>query len=288
MKLRKFVSGLMFGLGCALIFIGLLALVLPMIQNDQLRLVLSSFSMPSENWLVSGMNTAMTFALNNSYLVMLIGASLLMVGALLMLWQEKHEAARERVASKPAWPQQRPVPPADYDEWPDLPPRTANPFADYSLGDMLKPREQQQSNPFAAPVRDELEPVPAEARSAYERPADVPKPVVPVIEETQPEETQPIQVPEPLAAPRPAVLPQTPTSAAPPAFEIPRVAGAEAGVRSQSGSRVIVRSTFTPAPQMEAAPESTVEHAEEVLPPMPDMAQAPVSSRIRSTMGKHS
>ena len=34
---------------CAVTFVGILATVLPMVQNDQLQLVLSSFEMPSGN-----------------------------------------------------------------------------------------------------------------------------------------------------------------------------------------------------------------------------------------------
>ena len=53
MKVRRTIGGALFGIGCAVTFVGILATVLPMVQNDQLQLVLSSFEMPSGNLIVS-------------------------------------------------------------------------------------------------------------------------------------------------------------------------------------------------------------------------------------------
>ena len=38
MKVRRTIGGVLFGMGCAVTFVGILATVLPMIQNDQLQL----------------------------------------------------------------------------------------------------------------------------------------------------------------------------------------------------------------------------------------------------------
>ena len=66
MKVRRTIGGALFGIGCAVTFVGILATVLPMVQNDQLQLVLSSFEMPSGNLIVSAVNGAMTYALHHS------------------------------------------------------------------------------------------------------------------------------------------------------------------------------------------------------------------------------
>ena len=81
MKFRRFLSGLLFGLGCALAFVGILALLLPAIPNQQLGLVLRSFSMPSDNGAVSLMNRAMSFALSNSVRVLVLGVLIAGPGA---------------------------------------------------------------------------------------------------------------------------------------------------------------------------------------------------------------
>ena len=73
MKVRRTIGGALFGIGCAVTFVGILATVLPMVQNDQLQLVLSSFEMPSGNLIVSAVNGAMTYALHHCYGVLLCG-----------------------------------------------------------------------------------------------------------------------------------------------------------------------------------------------------------------------
>ena len=92
MKFRRFLGGLLFGAGCVVAFIGLLSAVLPLIQNDQLQLVLSSFAMPSHNIVVNAFNVAMTYSLHNCYIVMGIGAGLLLIGLLLMLGTRDSDA----------------------------------------------------------------------------------------------------------------------------------------------------------------------------------------------------
>ena len=85
MKFRKFLSELLFGLGCALAFIGLLTIVLPTIQNPQLQLVLSSFSMTSSNAAVSLINRFMTFALQQNWRVLYLGLLMAGTGAWLLM-----------------------------------------------------------------------------------------------------------------------------------------------------------------------------------------------------------
>jgi len=85
MKIRKFLSGLLFGTGCALSFIALLAIILPGIDNPQLQLVLDSFDMLSEHPAVQLMNAFMTFALQQSWHLLYLGLLILGLGAALLL-----------------------------------------------------------------------------------------------------------------------------------------------------------------------------------------------------------
>ena len=94
MKVRRTIGGMLFGIGCAVIFVGILATVLPMVQNDQLQLVLSSFEMPSGNLIVSAVNGAMTYALHHCYGVLLCGIVLMAAGMGILLHRSRRRPAR--------------------------------------------------------------------------------------------------------------------------------------------------------------------------------------------------
>ena len=346
MKLRKFLSGFLFGLGCAVLFIGLAAMVLPLIQNDQLRLVLSSFEMPSRNPIVSFMNGLMTYALQNCYLVMLIGAGIAFVGASLLLFGRPAEPERP---SKPSVPRPRPyaatagaeaAPVWHASRAPEA--KAKNPFADTSLADMLAPKASagtEEENPFSAfapivqakPVEtqgpDKLvirRPVGLTAAdpserfdvSPYARPASAPNPSIPEAPEVPPPaptvaealvSTPPASVlasPDasetaastPAAAPEPAAQ-STAMRAADTLRPESAAAALPAAGRSQSGSRMIIRSTFSAPDTREApvetpagAPVQTSPTPEESAPLTQPVQPAPrvTPSRIKSTMGKHS
>lgn len=324
MKFGRILSNLLFGLGCALAFLGLLALVLPMIDNDQLRLVLSSFEMPSERVLVNAMNQAMSFAIAHCYWVMLSGAVLTLVAALLMLWlsrSERTESAGEAFARPSV---KEPFASPAFQPQPERPEDEYNPFADASVQEMLKPRAPAAENPYASAAKLDWEAILPKAEtpaaSPYARPAQTPpQPAAvqpqetPSVQEARhetpvapPPETfaQPIETPKPEAEQeeRPAIaqpieIAQSQSASAPeravPKPVEPFVPEAEAGARSQSGSRVIVRSTF---PTAEKEPRAAQERSEadenpgmlerrEQAEPQEDAQQ--VSPRIRSTMGKH-
>ena len=106
MKVRRTIGGVLFGMGCAVTFVGILATVLPMIQNDQLQLVLSSFEMPSSNLIVSAINGAMTYALHHCYGVLLCGIVMMAAGMGILLSRPRRRSARRRTAS----PYSRPCP----------------------------------------------------------------------------------------------------------------------------------------------------------------------------------
>ena len=85
MKLKKFLGNLLAGLGCIVMLIGLAGFILPRIDNRQLKLVLSSFDTPSDNWLIQLMNNGMNFAMDHSLLMLLIGMAVMAFGFLLAI-----------------------------------------------------------------------------------------------------------------------------------------------------------------------------------------------------------
>ena len=149
MKVRRTIGGALFGIGCAVTFVGILATVLPMVQNDQLQLVLSSFEMPSGNLIVSAINGAMTYALHHCYGVLLCGIVMMAAGMAILLHRTRRRPVRHNTPSSYSRPASAPAPKP---VWPEE-------DADWSA---WKPRETR-ANPFAAAIYEEL---PSRAPSA--------------------------------------------------------------------------------------------------------------------------
>lgn len=277
MKVQKALSGILLGLGCAIAFIGLLALVLPAIPNQQLHLVLASFDMSSSHPLVAAMNKGMSFALHNGWQVLFTGLFLLMVGVSLFVFLSVRESRREGAS---------PFPDRSDDDFPSRPlwephpePRH-NPFADMAKWDSfapLNPGTQEPSFAFARHRSPLLEPnrveeVPMPDANPFARPmpepVKAPAPDVSWEPETAPE---PEAAPSPEPAWEPALKPLTKPEP-PQAPDIPS--------EHMTFGRSLVRSTF-PQPEPPAAPEG-----EPVYTPNEE-EPAPPSPRIRSTMGRH-
>lgn len=263
MKVRRTLSGILFGLGCALTFIGLLALILPAVANDQLHLVLASFDAPSDNPIVRLMNSGMSYALHHGWQVLFAGAAMLVVGLILftLFSREKKSPPRQEPYRRPA-----PVQPEPIWEQPVSASVRPNPFADMALWDQqFAPAKKQApaaENPFSAyggPMleRNRVEDAPTYSFSpeAYVRPVE------------------PEQMPEPECEPVKADI------APAPAIEIPAAPQPLTPPALSSVSAPLMR-----APQ----PPATVEKPEPVYTPNeePD-APVQISSRIRSTMGRH-
>ena len=103
MKFRRFASGLIFGLGCAFSFLGLMAIVLPAIENPQMQLVLAGFEMTSANPLVDAINRFMRFVFAQNWRVLYLGLLVTAAGALLLLrFTPKPKAAQEPEKAPPA------------------------------------------------------------------------------------------------------------------------------------------------------------------------------------------
>lgn len=142
MKVRRTIGGALFGIGCAVTFVGILATVLPMVQNDQLQLVLSSFEMPSGNLIVSAINGAMTYALHHCYGVLLCGIVMMAAGMAILLHRTRRRPVRHNTPSSYSRPASAPAPKP---VWPEE-------DADWSA---WKPRETR-TNPFAGAIYEEL------------------------------------------------------------------------------------------------------------------------------------
>lgn len=233
MRVRRVFSGLLLGLGCAAAFVGLMALVLPAIGNQQLQLVLDSFSAPSENGFVRLINQAMSFAFAHALPLMVAGLLAAVTGGLLLLhfWKRLEAEAAPFVRIHHAVPDQ----PAESEP---------NPFA--AAVSTFEPAEEGQPQHRYSAFPPILEQNPIEAQpSPYARPAE-PEPPAPEI------------------SPAPVAIPEVKS-------------------QSPSGSRLLIRS---PQPQPEPVP--IPEPEPEPIPQPELIPEKPFSSsRIRSTMGKH-
>jgi len=269
MKFRRFLSGLLFGLGCALIFIGILTTVLPSVPNQQLQLVLGSFSLSSDNAIVQLINRAMSFALEKNWRVLVLGILTAAAGAWLLLsFTPKKQKTQPKENEKP-----RPVqPPAVSEPENDIAPKVPNPFAVATYLDHLPLREARTDVSFirhAAPI---LEP---------NRIEEAALPVLPVEDASFQMDEKNVQIPEPYFSNR------LETES--------RAIEAERAIPSQSGSSMLIRSTYDEPSVSKAASLPTIESTltEEVpaRPPAPvstPSAMPPFSPRIRSTMGRKS
>ena len=117
MKIRRTLSGLLFALGCAVCFIGVMALILPNIDNRQLQLVLASFQAPSSSAIVTIVNRMMSFSMANSWQVIGLGVLCVLIGGGLMVkWGEEtapKQEAPEAVFKRPdPQPDEQPSAPA--------------------------------------------------------------------------------------------------------------------------------------------------------------------------------
>ncbi|NLO84705.1 MAG: hypothetical protein GX096_04640 [Clostridiales bacterium] len=296
MKLNRFLSVFLFGLGCMFIFIGIAAAILPGIQNAQLQLVLSTFQMPADNFLVNIINHGMSYALQNSFLVMGIGGGLVFAGVVLMLIARPAQTtAVLDNQRKPEAPQPSPKSASKQHKTEDVyqwrptkipQPVQSNPFADTSLSALLMPKstdKQHATNASAIAVYTPIiqtnpqPPFDSSSATPYARPVMVSNP--PSVQSIQ-------QEPIPIAPIKSASFDSN---------TIPML------LRDQTPA-AIVQSVPKPAPQIIPPPQEQPKPAqirstfaakpaaEETVKPVPDMpipSNPAPASRIKSTMGKH-
>lgn len=298
MKVRKALSGILLGLGCAIAFIGLLALILPAISNAQLQLVLASFAQPSSQPLVSAINRGMSFALSHGWQVLFIGLFLLLIGVSLFVLFSVRESPQNDVSAfyrraeenafsaKPLWeprPETRPNPFADMAKWDSFAPVNsggqdhAYAFARYS-------------SPLLEPNR--IEPAPIHDQTPWAKEA-LDAPAVDSWERTPPHEAAPFERPAPTAEPnpfaRPASVPAADASRSPaPAWE-PALKPLARQELSQTSDPSPDHMTFARSPARSHFPQNeSLDSPEGENVYTPNEEEAPQSSsRIRSTMGQH-
>lgn len=257
MRFRRFLSGLLFGTGCALIFVGLIALILPLFSNSQLQLVLASFSAPSDRIAVSLMNRVVSFALLQSWRVLLLGVIMACLGAWLMNHFTPRQIRRRPTVYQPKLIQPTPPP----EPVPVMEPETLNPFAVASYS-MPLPVRQSASCPLyhAAPIleknriEDSISEIPAAA--AHE----------PYVSQRFSAETKAMET-------------ETGTSS-PSGSRLLRRSAYERPVQEPTD-----KSEDSPVPESASLPEEMVPRATSSALSTPPVIQAP-SPRIRSTMGK--
>ncbi len=298
MKAQKTVSSILIGLGCIILTIGLVAFLLPRIDNYQLQLVLSSFQEPSDNWFVSQFNAGMNFSMENYLSLLLIGAAVMLLGIVLLMSVRNEEAAR-------AYRQRHRVRHTTHDN-PYARPRTEaaaarhpmeetenNPFARYVNTNTIPKatgRETaepaQEAQPQPAP---EKQPEPLQGENPFVMHAYQPaktfqrKPFMPA--EDDADEEEPL-FPKPLPQHR-SESREAPLNAIEDKAPLPeeKVVSQPAAVAS---TRPVIRSTFRTTtfdqPHEEIVPDTAPAAEEEPAPEMPAAPQP--GSRIRSTMGR--
>jgi len=291
MKLKKVLSSILIILGCIMMLIGLLAFALPRIDNQQLQLVLSSFESPSENPVIQLMNDGMNFAIENCFLMLLIGSAIMMTGILLTfsLRTDEAVAAAQRkqkkhahtvdhsIYARPATLQE----PAE-EEIPYEQPPQVNPFARYLKDDSLpKSTAVQSASPLTeAPLETDLQSDDDDYQSdilhiwneLQQQPQTSDSPYI-----------QPVRVENDQAYRRPAAEPPAPAEQNFLPDTASTTSPAPHPVRDQQ--RPAIRSTFRNAaePVFEATAESapsSVPTGTNATPPLQP------TSRIKSTMGR--
>jgi len=260
MKLRRFLSGLLFGTGCALTFVGLLSVALPSISNPQLQLVLASFAEPSNHAFISLINRFMSFALSQSWRLFFIGLLIGIVGAWLLILFSPRKPLTKRT-----------VPPSEPSPAPQQPVYEPQPMA-----------EAEAPNPFASGVyaTQREEPVKAAPPLSFH--------ARPMLEPNKVEEP-PLYSFSPDADAQPYFSARLETES--------RAIQAEVGEASQSGSRILIRPAPAAAeainepaaPEPPAAPPApiTAPVLKPSTSPSSPVRTASSSPRIRSTMGRH-
>ncbi len=269
MKFRRFLSGLLFGIGCAMIFIGILAAILPHVSNQQLQLVLGSFSLSSDNALVQLINRAMSFAFLQSWRVLLFGILAAAAGAWLLLYftpKKPKPSPIKNEAPIPSPPPTEPLPEVQTAE------KAPNPFAVGTYLDHLPIRDEKNSASFIRYQTPILEP------------NRIGKPLTASV--SSDDRNFQSSVSESTAEPFFSNRFETESKAI----------ESERSIPSQSGSSMLIRTVFdeTIAGSTAEQPKISAKASEDAVPvrsTVPLSASSdipPFSPRIRSTMGRRS
>ena len=255
MKACKTLSGLLFGAGCASAFMGLLGLIFPRIQNAQFQLVLASFETASMHWLVNRINALMCFVMQHGWAVLLLGTAAAVAGGLL-LWFFLREPAREDSSYR------RPASQAHPQSFIPQPPAAQHDVPDEAVTPLFAPKRQAEpaiekiitafaSTPILELNRIEEASPPRDHSSPYARPTEVPAAASASLKQIVPGRPEPVLAPiKSHEVPQPDETSKVPAESSP----------------------------LSPAAPMQSPGLLAAKAVSE---------EAPMPSRIRSTMGKH-
>lgn len=179
MKFKKMIGSLLLYMGTLSALAGLLATVVPLIQNDQVRLILSSISAPDTRPMVNATNQLLLFILQYHYQVLAVGAVAAVAGIVLHWNQEAPGKVPQRTVSMSSegpyaivadLPNQSPAKPSS--DW--RRPVSGVPFPSNEDFRGMEPPLQIETNPFSRPVQPAEEapnPFRSYGQNAYAPPA---------------------------------------------------------------------------------------------------------------------
>ena len=144
MKFWKALGGVLVFLGCLTALAGILATVAPMIDNDQVRRIIESFSVRTLDPVVNGINAAILFCLRSHTLLFAIGAGALLLGGLMRAAAGKVPASE--TYPEPVWQAER----APIAKAPARPARAAAPATATMPTSAAAPKREQSLSPYTA------------------------------------------------------------------------------------------------------------------------------------------
>ena len=89
MKFLKGFGGALCFIGCLAALMGILATAAPMMDNDQVRRILESFSVPTRDVVLQAINNFFLLCLQQNYWVFGAGIGVLLLGGLIRMYAER-------------------------------------------------------------------------------------------------------------------------------------------------------------------------------------------------------
>ena len=264
MKVRRLISGLLLGAGCALTFAGFLALSLPVVPNMQLQLVPDSFKSPSNHLFGQLVNNGINYTLEHAWQVTIVGALILLLGGILFgFFCSPRDECENEAYRRPAG---------------ETPPQSVQKSHVEKTPAPLWKNPEDEENPFRSYAPEDFAPAqPQTASPVYMM--DEPLTYEPYVRPEAQETAAQLNTVSVFSAPRYALELQRESLAV----------ETISGEYSQSGTKTILRPeppVEEPAPHpfvpLQAPPAHTA-----IADEAPQQPAAAASSRIRSTMGKH-
>ncbi len=320
MNARRVIGFIFLYIGIIATLFALIATLLPILENEQIRLIVASFDEPTSNAVLWAVNQFFLWMMHNPSVLFGIGGGLGVLGAFL-LWNGNRQAlppasrptpppklrnpprdsAPRASAPAPDWRRSAPapLPPSQLDSWLG----EAAPRKDFSpmvvrqepiKSPTLANASSTESNPYLsygqsayAPPKRETSPKPAppEPNSPYQKP----------IQETPLEEKPPdVAAIKPQEGPASSLSEAAALSSATLSSAVPKPMVFRKAPLTENEKKEDVAATFLSSPRIRSTMSSkapmTAPASEEITPPVLEQTAAPspqyLSKRIRSTMKK--